>query len=461
MGQDKRLWGGRFAEATDRRVAAFTASVDVDRKMALQDIRGSIAHATMLGVQKILTIQEVECIVEGLREIEADIRAGRFQWRVDLEDVHMNIERALTERIGSIGGKLHTARSRNDQVATDLRLWLRHAVLDLTQAFQILRGVLVEVAENHLDVVMPGYTHLQVAQPVLFAHHMMAYYEMFSRDQARFEESLKRIDVSPLGAGALAGTGFPIDAEQTAALLDFKDVARNSMDAVSSRDFTMEFLSHCAITMVHLSRLSEEMILWSSQEFSFVTLPDSHTTGSSIMPQKKNPDVCELVRGKTGGVCGHLMGHLMMMKGLPLSYNRDMQEDKAGVFESAKTVLNALQLYTSMLPAIQVHGDRMREAADRAYSNATDLADYLAGKGLPFREAHEITGGLVALCIREGIALEELPLARMQTLCSFIDSDIYRHLGLDQVVNARMSYGGTARLQVEEQIQQARRILEA
>ncbi len=453
------MWGGRFTEVTDHQVADFTASVEVDRTMALEDVHGSIAHVVMLGAQGILTEDEARRIVQGLRGIETDIQAGCFRWRNDLEDVHMNIEHALTDRIGPLGGKLHTARSRNDQVATDLRLWLRKAVQEIIHALQAFRTVLVDLAETHLDVIMPGYTHLQVAQPVLLAHHILAYYEMFTRDEARFGESLKRIGVSPLGAGALAGTGFPIDRRKTAALLGFTAVSRNSMDAVASRDFTMEFLSHCAIAMVHLSRLSEELILWSSQEFGFVTLPDSHTTGSSIMPQKKNPDVCELVRGKTGGVCGNLMAQLMMMKGLPLAYNRDMQEDKAGVFEAQRTLLNALQLYASMLPTLQVHADRMREAAGRSYSNATDLADYLARKGTPFREAHEVTGRLVALCLKEGLALESLTLERMQTLSSLIDADIYEHLALAQVVNARTSYGGTARAQVEAQVSRARQAL--
>ncbi len=459
MVQDKRMWGGRFEAATDRQVAAFTVSMDVDRTMALEDVRGSIAHATMLGEQGILTDQEARLIVRGLREIEADIKAGHFQWREDLEDVHMNIEQALTERIGPLGGKLHTARSRNDQVATDLRLWLRRAVHETVRAIRALRTVLVDVAEAHLDVIMPGYTHLQVAQPVLFSHHALAYYEMFTRDQARFTDSLQRIDVSPLGAAALGGTSFAIDRERTAALLEFQGVARNSIDAVASRDFAMEYLSHCAITMVHLSRLSEELILWSSQEFGFVTLPDSHTTGSSIMPQKKNPDVCELVRGKTGGVCGHLLAHLMMMKGLPLAYNRDMQEDKAGVFEVHDTLLNSVQLYASMLPAVQVHAVRMREAAGRAFSNATDLADYLARKGMPFRQAHEVTGRLVALCLKEGAALGSLAIERMQAMSPLIEADVYEFLALERVVDARASYGGTARVQVQYQIRLARELL--
>ncbi len=455
MEQDKRMWGGRFEETTDEAVAAFTASVDVDQALALVDIQGSIAHAKMLGAQKILTAEEARRIVEGLEALAVDIQEGRFEWRTALEDVHMNIEQALTDRIGALGGKLHTARSRNDQVATALRLWLGQAVRSTVSALKDLCAALVDAAESHLDVVMPGYTHLQVAQPVLLAHHLLAYYEMLRRDARRFSGSLERISVSPLGAGALAGTSFPIDRHQTASMLGFADVARNSIDAVASRDHVLEHLSYCAITMVHLSRLSEELILWSSQEFGFVTLPDSHTTGSSIMPQKKNPDVCELVRGKTGSVCGHLMAQLMMMKGLPLAYNRDMQEDKAGLFAAHQTLLRSLRLYATMLPKVQIHAHRMREAAGRAYSNATDLADYLARKGMPFREAHEVTGKLVALCLKEGVPLESLPITRMKALCPTIGADVYDHLAVDKVVDARQSFGGTARSQVALQIRHA------
>ena len=391
------MWGGRFAQETDALVAAFNASIDVDQRLALVDIAGSIAHATMLGEQGIIEEDEAAQIIKGLESLREEVLAGTFAWSIELEDVHMNLEQALTERIGSVGGKLHTARSRNDQVATDFRLWLReetHALIDL---FKQVRSVFVETAEQHLDIIMPGYTHLQVAQPLLFSHHLMAYYEMFSRDQERLEDALKRLNVSPLGAGALAGTGFPIDRERTTELLGFDRPAANSLDAVSDRDFALEFLSSCSIAMMHLSRLSEELILWSSQEFGFVTLPDSHTTGSSIMPQKKNPDVSELVRGKTGRVYGNLMALLTVMKGLPLAYNKDMQEDKHGVFDSADTLQVALKLTLNLLPKIKVNAERTHYAAGRAYSNATDLADYLAKKGLPFREAHEVVGKLVTL----------------------------------------------------------------
>ena len=456
----KRMWGGRFAEDTDLLVEAFNASIDVDRKMALQDIKGSIAHATMLAEQEILTKDEAAQIIDGLMQIRQEIEEDRFVWKVELEDVHMNIERALTERIGPVGGKLHTARSRNDQVATDFRLWLREATHEVIVRLQALRAVFVDLAEDHLGVIMPGYTHLQVAQPILFSHHMLAYYEMFTRDQERFADSLKRTNVSPLGAGALAGTGFPINRHRSAELLDFSYAARNSLDAVSDRDFALEFLAHSSIAMVHLSRLSEELILWMSQEFGFVTLPDSHTTGSSIMPQKKNPDIAELIRGKTGRVYGNLMSLLTVMKGLPLAYNKDMQEDKEGVFDSAETLTLSLQLCVDMLPKMTVHAARTKHAAGRAFSNATDLADYLAQNGLPFREAHEVTGRLVALCLQEGKDLQDLTLAQMQAVSPLIEAEVYDALALEQVVSVRNSYGGTAQAQVAAQIAQARVALE-
>lgn len=455
-----RMWGGRFQEETDRLVQEFNASVNFDKRLAFEDIQGSIAHATMLADQGIITQDEATTITSGLEAIRDDIAVGQFQWKVELEDVHMNIERALTERVGPVGGKLHTARSRNDQVATDFRLWVRGETQELVALLRTLRGVLVDLAQEHLGVIMPGYTHLQVAQPILFSHHLMAYFEMFSRDQQRFNDSLKRTNVSPLGAGALAGTGFPIDRQRTSELLGFAYPARNSLDAVSDRDFALEFLSAASIAMMHLSRFSEELILWSSQEFGFVTLPDSHTTGSSIMPQKKNPDVSELVRGKTGRVYGSLMSLLTVMKGLPLTYNKDMQEDKEGVFDTAHTLQVSLKLYIDMLPKMRVNAERTYYAAGRAYSNATDLADYLAKQGLPFREAHEIVGKLVALGINEGKDLGELELSAMRNISELIEEDVYDVLKLETVVNARASYGGTARPQVEAQIRQARQDLE-
>ncbi|MDE2771027.1 MAG: argininosuccinate lyase [Bacteroidota bacterium] len=454
--RQKRMWGGRFTEDTDALVQTFGASVDIDKRIALEDIDGSIAHASMLMAQGILTEEELGSIQAGLEAIREDILAGEFAWDEAFEDVHMNIEHELSKRIGPLGGKLHTARSRNDQVATDLRLWLRRAGRQIGIELRTVRATLVDLAEAHMGVIMPGYTHLQVAQPILLSHHLMAYYAMFSRDAERLSQTLARMNYSPLGAGALAGTGFSIDRHATAHQLGFDGVILNSMDAVSDRDFVLDFLSFCSITMVHLSRLSEELILWSSQEFGFVTLPESHTTGSSIMPQKKNPDMCELVRGKTGRVCGSLMALLMTMKGLPLTYNKDMQEDKEGVFDAVYTVQSSLRIYSSMLAGIEVHADRMRAAAGAAFSNATDLADYLARKGLPFREAHDVVGRLVAICLEEGVSLESLPVKRMQVVSALIESDVVDCLHLDTVVNARNSFGGTAAIEVERQIELAR-----
>ncbi len=460
-GGDGRMWGGRFQEATDALVQRVNASVDVDRALAEEDIEGSLAHAAMLAAQGVLGDEDEAAIREGLEAVRADIRAGRFEWREDLEDVHMNIERALTDRIGPAGGRLHTARSRNDQVATDLRLYLRRRQRTLEELLRGLRGTLVELAERHLDVILPGYTHLQVAQPVRLAHHLLAYAEMFARDQGRLADARARTNVSPLGAGALAGTGFPIDRHLTARTLGFDEPSRNSLDAVSDRDFALETLAALAILMMHLSRLSEELILWSSQEFGFVTLPDSHTTGSSIMPQKKNPDVCELVRGKTGRVYGSLMGLLTVMKGLPLAYNKDMQEDKEGVIDALDTAEDALRLYLSMLPKITVHAARTRAAAANAFSNATDLADYLVRKGLPFREAHHVVGRLVARALELGTGLEQLELSVLRAESPLIGDDVYDVLALETVVDARSSYGGTARAEVERQIAAARAALDA
>jgi argininosuccinate lyase len=452
----KRMWGGRFTESTDELVQRFNASVDFDKRLALHDLEGSVAHATMLGETGIITPDEAAQLVAGLKDLREEVEAGTFAWQLELEDVHMNLEHALTERVGPVGGKLHTARSRNDQVATDFRLWLRDETHALITLLRELRAAFVEVAERQLGVIMPGYTHLQVAQPVLFSHHLLAYFEMFSRDQERLEDSLKRLNISPLGAGALAGTGFPIDRDRTAALLGFDRPARNSLDAVSDRDFAVEFLGAASLTMMHLSRLSEELILWSSQEFGFITLPDSHTTGSSIMPQKKNPDVSELTRGKTGRVYGHLLGLLTTLKGLPLAYNKDLQEDKEGVFDAADTLRVCLRLTAEMLPKVTVNRARMYGAAGRAYSNATDLADYLARKGLPFREAHEVVGKLVALGMATGRDLQELSLSDLQGVSAQIGEDVFEVLKLERVVDARSSYGGTARAQVEAQLRAAK-----
>ncbi|CAN5829948.1 argininosuccinate lyase [soil metagenome] len=455
------MWGGRFAQATDELVQRFNASIDVDREMALEDVDGSIAHATMLGETGIVSSEEADALVAGLRALRERVAADDVDWSVELEDVHMNLEKRLTEAVGPIGGKLHTARSRNDQVATDFRLALRARTLRIVELLRELRGVFVDLADRHQSVIFPGYTHLQVAQPVRFSHHMLAYYEMLTRDQGRFEDSLARLDVSPLGAGALAGTGFPIDRHRTSDLLGFREPAANSLDAVSDRDFAIEFLSASSIAMMHLSRLSEELILWSSQEFGFVELPDSHTTGSSIMPQKKNPDVAELIRGKTGRVFGALMGLLTVMKGLPLTYNKDMQEDKEGAFDAAHTLATCLRLCADMLPRMVLREARMRHAAGRAFSNATDLADHLARGGLPFRQAHEAVGRLVAIALDRGVDLQDLPLDVMREVAPALDERAYAVLDLDAVVDARTSYGGTSLPRVREQIERARTMLAA
>ncbi len=453
------MWGGRFSDSTDALVEQFNASVTFDKRLALQDIRGSIAHATMLGETGIVSADEAAQLITGLKELQKEVEAGTFTWRTELEDVHMNLEAALTARIGPVGGKLHTARSRNDQVATDFRLWLRDETHVLMALLHDLRTAFVEVADHHLGVIMPGYTHLQVAQPVLLSHHLLAYFEMFTRDAERLQDSLKRLNVSPLGAGALAGTGFPIDRERTAELLGFDRPARNSLDAVSDRDFVVEFFGAASLIMMHLSRLSEELILWSSQEFGFVTLPDSHTTGSSIMPQKKNPDVSELTRGKTGRVYGHLLGLLTTLKGLPLAYNKDLQEDKEGAFDAADTLRICLRLTTDLLPKLTFNETRLYYAAGRAYSNATDLADYLSQKGLPFRAAHKVVGKLVALGVQEGKDLQELSLAELRNISELIGEDVFEVLKLETVVNVRSSYGGTALGQVEMQVQAAKELL--
>jgi argininosuccinate lyase len=458
----RSMWGGRFTEATDALVQAFNASIDVDQAMALEDIAGSIAHATMLGEQGIVSAEEAAALIEGLRELERQVHAGEIAWSVELEDVHMNLERRLTERIGAVGGKLHTARSRNDQVATDFRLALRGRVRRLLALLFAARAALVEVAERELDTIIPGYTHLQVAQPVRLAHHLLAYVEMLGRDGGRLRDALARLDRDcPLGAGALAGTGFPIDRHRSAALLGFEAPAANSLDAVSDRDFAIEFLSAAAIAMMHLSRLSEELILWSTQEFGFVVLPDSHTTGSSIMPQKKNPDVCELIRGKTGRVYGALMGLLTVMKGLPLAYNKDMQEDKHGAFDAAETLAVSLRLVADMLPRLAFRPERTRDAAGRGHSNATDLADYLARRGLPFREAHEAVGRLVAVALERGVDLQELDLPTLRGVSPLFEEDVYRALEPESVADARDSYGGTSRRRVSEQLARSRAALAA
>ena len=450
---EKKLWGGRFKESTDKLVEQFTESVSYDKRLALVDIAGSIAHAEMLRKQGILTEEEAEKIINGLKEIQKEIEEGTFEWKVEYEDVHMNIEKRLTEKIGPVGGKLHTARSRNDQVATDVRLYVRSEVKEILHLLKELRKAFVEQAEKHLDVVMPGYTHLQIAQPVLYSHHMLAYYQMFKRDAERFEDSLKRINVSPLGSAALAGTSFPLDREYTARLLGFEDVTKNSLDAVSDRDFVAETIFNCAMVMMHLSRLSEELILWSTDEFNFIELPDAYCTGSSIMPQKKNPDVSELTRGKTGRVYGDLIAILTILKGLPLAYNRDMQEDKEPLFDAIDTVKLALKVNIGVVRNMKPKRERMREQARRGFSLATDVADYLAKKGIPFREAHRIVGELVAYCLENKKGLEDLSLEEFKKFSDAFEEDVLSLMSVEGSINSRNVTGGTARQQVERELQ--------
>ena len=443
-----KLWGGRFTRDTDASVEEFTSSISFDQRMYRQDILGSMAHARMLGRCDILTQDETDSIIAGLVSILSDIEAGNFTFEIALEDIHMNIEKRLTERIGPVGGKLHTARSRNDQVALDTHMYMKSAIQSIASLIHSMEQALVEVAEANIDVILPGYTHLQRAQPVLFSHHMLAYFHMLARDFDRLQGVWERTDIMPLGAGALAGTTFPIDRRMVAEELKFSRIYANSMDAVSDRDYILEFLSFASILMIHLSRLSEELILWSSTEFAFVELDDAHCTGSSIMPQKKNPDVCELVRGKTGRVVGHLMAMMTVLKGLPMTYNKDLQEDKEGVFDTIDTLKFSLSVYASMLKGMKVNADRMRQVLDDDFSNATDMADYLVRKGLPFREAHSVVGRAVRLAIETERSLTEIPLSEMQTLSRLFDADILDALLIETCIEARNSEGGTASAQV-------------
>jgi len=437
-------WSGRFTEATHKLVEQYTASISYDWRLYPYDIAGSMVHAAMLGRQGIITKKEADRIVRGLEEILKEISNGSFPFRVELEDIHMNIESRLTDKIGPVGGKLHTARSRNDQIALDIRMYLRDVIAEIHDELKSLQKVLVKLAEEHSDAVLPGYTHLQRAQPVLFGHHLLAYYEMFDRDRGRLEDCFRRVNVMPLGAGALAGTVLPIDRHFVARQLGFNGVCENSMDAVSDRDFAIEFTAACAQIMMHLSRLSEELVIWSSAESGFVTISDAFTTGSSIMPQKKNPDVAELTRGKTGRVYGSLMALLTLMKGLPLAYNRDMQEDKEPLFDAADTVLQALPVFAEMMKGITIHEDAMRKAASDGFITATDLADYLVRKGMPFRQAHEVVGRAVLRATGLGRGLGDMPLGEYKRLSSLIGEDVYEALSVDASVGRRTSYGGTA-----------------
>ncbi|MFZ8928305.1 MAG: argininosuccinate lyase [Gammaproteobacteria bacterium] len=462
MSQDKtqdKLWGGRFSEPTDTFVERFTASVTFDQRLYLADIQGSIAHATMLAKSGILTDQECRQITKGLEAIKADIDAGNFNWSVSLEDVHMNIEAALTEKIGGTGKKLHTGRSRNDQVATDIRLYLRQEIDDVCAAIRAVQKGIVSLAENETNTVMPGFTHLQTAQPISFAHHLMAWFEMFQRDHERMQDCRKRVNVSPLGAAALAGTSFPIDREMTAELLGFDKPAANSLDAVSDRDFAIEFCAASSLLMTHMSRISEELVIWTSAQFDFIDLPDRFCTGSSIMPQKKNPDVPELVRGKSGRVVGHLMSLLTLMKSQPLAYNKDNQEDKEPLFDTLDTVKDSLKAFADMIPAIKANPGNMRSAALKGYSTATDLADYLVRRGTAFRDAHEVVGKAVAYGIEQGKDLSELSLEELRNFSPDIENDVFDILTLEGSLNARNHIGGTAPEQVKKAITKAKSLL--
>lgn len=455
------MWGGRFEEAVDAFVQAFTASVTFDQRMYAQDIAGSIAHATMLAKVGVLTDDERDLIITGLNQVKAKIEAGNFNWSIAREDVHMNIESELTDAIGYVGKKLHTGRSRNDQVATDIRLYLRDAIDIITAEIRRLQTGLVDLAGREADTIMPGFTHLQTAQPITFGHHMLAWTEMLERDHERLLDCRKRTNSLPLGAAALAGTTYPIDREYTASLLGFERVCQNSLDAVSDRDFAIEFTSAASILMMHLSRFSEELILWTSAQFHFIHLPDRFCTGSSIMPQKKNPDVPELVRGKSGRVFGHLIALLTLMKGQPLAYNKDNQEDKEPLFDTIDTLLGSLRAFADMMPAVQVRKDITREAARRGFATATDLADYLVKQGTPFRDAHEMVGKAVAYGVASGKDLAEMTLEEIRQFAPNANPDVFDVLTLEGSVAARDHLGGTAPNQVRAQVKRWQTLLSA
>ena len=453
------LWGGRFNEPTDEFVKIFGASVSFDKVLALYDIQGSIAHATMLNEVNVLTSNELKEIQNGLEQIKNEITSDEFTWSIDLEDVHMNIESRLTEICGEPGKKLHTGRSRNDQVATDIRLYLREHVLLITQELERLLNALLDLAEQEYSTIMPGFTHLQAAQPITFGHHLLAYFEMFKRDRERLQESFKRINTMPLGSAALAGTSYPINRQRTAELLGFERISQNSLDAVSDRDFAIEFSSNASLIMMHLSRLSEELILWSSAQFEFISLPDSFCTGSSIMPQKKNPDVPELVRGKTGRVTGNLISLLTLMKGQPLAYNKDNQEDKEPLFDSVETIYSCLRIFADMVPKIDTNKENMLNSAIKGYTTATDLADYLVKKGLPFRDAHDVVGKAVAYGIKENKDLSEFTLDELHAFNTSIESSVFDAISLEGSVNSRSHIGGTSPKQILNAIKVARNSL--
>jgi len=452
----KKLWGGRFTGENKDWIDTFGASISFDYQLAKEDILGSLAHVKMLGACDIITKDEMQQIQTGLKSLQEKLANDELAFTTQNEDIHLNIESLLTEEIGPVAGKLHTARSRNDQVATDMHLYLKETVTLVIKKLHQLRNVLVDKAEENVETIMPGYTHMQHAQPISFGHHLLAYYQMLTRDQERMQESLSRIDVSPLGAAALAGTTFSIDRQITADELGFSDIYDNSLDAVSDRDFILEFLSNASLLMMHLSRFCEELILWCTYEFQFVELTDTFSTGSSIMPQKKNPDMAELIRGKTGRVYGNLTQLLTVMKSLPLAYNKDFQEDKEGMFDTSETIVTSLEIISDMIKTMKVNQTNMQQATEKDFSNATELADYLANKGLPFRQAHEIVGKLVLECIQQGTYLQDIPLEKYQQISPSIEADVYNKLNSHSAVKNRHSLGGTGFDQVKTQIEKAK-----
>ena len=459
MPKNTKLWGGRFEGTVEDWVEQFGASISFDHQLAKFDLMGSLAHVQMLGQTGILSLEEAEQIQDGLQALLRDLEAGELHFDIANEDIHMNMEVLLTEKIGPLAGKLHTARSRNDQVATDMHLYLKEQLGHVLDKLANLNSVLLDLAEKHVETIMPGYTHLQHAQPISFAHHLMAYYNMFQRDSERFAFNLKHTDLSPLGAAALAGTTFPINRQLSSDLLGFQQPYTNSLDAVSDRDFILEFLSNASILMMHMSRFCEEIINWCSFEYQYISLSDSFSTGSSIMPQKKNPDMAELIRGKTGRVYGNLLGLLTVMKSLPLAYNKDLQEDKEGMFDTVETILNSLDVLAGMLSSMQVNRAKMQQSTENDFSNATELADYLAEKGLPFREAHEIVGELVLDSIKHGRNIQDWDLEELQAYHPLIEEDIYIYLRPETAVQRRNSLGGTGFEQVKYQIEQAKKEL--
>ncbi|MBY6179145.1 argininosuccinate lyase [Staphylococcus warneri] len=454
-----KAWGGRFEAQPEEWVDEFNASIDFDQKLIDQDVQGSIAHATMLANQNIISQDEAHTIIEGLKAIQKDVHQNKIEFKASLEDIHLNIEHELIQRVGEAGGKLHTGRSRNDQVATDMHLYTKEQVSGIIELIKSLQQTILTIANQHVDTIMPGYTHLQRAQPISFAHHIMTYFWMLERDKSRFQDSMKRIDISPLGAAALSGTTHPIDRHETQELLNFSAVYENSLDAVSDRDYIVETLHNISLTMVHLSRFSEEIIFWSTDEAKFITLSDAFSTGSSIMPQKKNPDMAELIRGKVGRTTGHLMSMLVTLKGLPLAYNKDMQEDKEGLFDAIHTIKGSLKIFEGMLDTMTVNTNRLNETVTKDFSNATELADYLVSKNVPFRTAHEIVGKIVLDCINKGIYLLGVPLEDYQSHHESIEADIYDFLKPENCLKRRKSYGSTGQDAVKHQLSVAQQLI--